>query len=183
MIVLKSYEETRVHFIQRIKERYNIILLEDEYDALLKQARDFDSIYKINSNTKLVLATIKGEKVFSIYKKGLKEKGGWGATKTRLLTCLKLNGNNFPCPHSLLRKGIKKEDFEIEMNLTISKVMELSKEIEKVGRKEFFLNNTSNQKLKKCAVLWYAKGVFDFHSAVKYIEYKLDEKRILDFVT
>ena len=182
----KSYEETREHFVQRLKERYDMDLTNDEYNKLVSRDFLYQNIYKVNGLTLVIWAKIKNKHVLCIYKK--KENrdflgGEYKGVKmpSRLVTCLKIN-DKMPVPFSLIREGFDKEKFEKEVNNVITQVVELSKEIGEVGKAEFFKNNKSHFLLKGMAVSWYLRGEISISAAINYIKYKIYENKIINIL-
>lgn len=70
----KKYQKSSLHFIQRVKERYNIEISIKEYNLLLnnKINRKFKGVYSKNSNNTLGVLKFKGIDVWVLYNSRLK---------------------------------------------------------------------------------------------------------------
>ncbi len=67
LYMTKPYEEVRQHFIQRLFERREIVMTEDEYDEFMES--DIVLFHKMNGYTSLAHAKFKGEKIWFLYNK------------------------------------------------------------------------------------------------------------------
>lgn len=182
----KDYKDTREHFIQRLKERYNIDLTEDEYDNLKSNKFIYQKLYNINSSTFLIWAKIKEQLVLCVYKKKENRSylgGKYSGVKmpSRLATCLMFE-QKLPCPVSLRKYGHTKETFEKAVNDAIADIMSAEFELQRVGSREFFMNKKINRHIKHMAYCWHIVARIDLNQVVKYIKYKISEDRILNLM-
>ena len=99
----------------------------------------------------------------------------------RLATCLRIE-HRLPCPISLLKLSYNKETFEVKVNEIINEVINLSHEISKEGKANFFKYNSSDMFLKKMANYWHLRGDIHINSIIEYIKYKHYEENILSML-
>ena len=67
-ITEKSYEDTREHFIERLKERYNLDMTHDEYDKIATE-KNFTFLIKKSSDGVIGTLNFKNTEVFIFYNK------------------------------------------------------------------------------------------------------------------
>jgi hypothetical protein len=181
MRIQRDPADVRAHFIQRLKERYNIDITEHEYDRLLKTSK-LHFLYRIRKTMSVVFIRIKGTPVLCLYQRKQKTHTITGVqVQARLVTCFTME-QRIPCPGILIKKGYNRENFEKDMNDIIKQVHELSYEFNKVGAKDFFLYNKSNRFLKAAAALWARKFEVKFDLLINYLEYKMFETKILNMI-
>ena len=65
-ILEKSYEDTREHFIERLKERYNLDMTNDEYDKIASE-KDYKFLIKKSRDGNVGIINFKNTEVYIFY--------------------------------------------------------------------------------------------------------------------
>ncbi len=185
LIIPKPYSEIRAHFIQRLKERYDVSITEDEYDDIIKKKPGWLMAYSLGSH-KLVWLRIKDKMVLCVYAKKSDYKPLNIHTPAKLVTCLELS-KRLPVPAYLIASGFDKYGgFDNEMDKLVGQVISLAEEHRRVGDREFFINNPAHQMLKGLAKHWNLKGYMKTETLVEYFADKYmkeNSKEVATFST
>jgi len=120
-----SEEHHMLHFMQRLHERFDIIMTQEQYLHLLKNVNsECVFIYPINGHNNVINTTIDGKEVWIIYGKS---RGAY--LRARFKTALVPFPNSFmPVPYHLARKNINKETFTEEAVKQYNDVMKFKTE-------------------------------------------------------
>jgi hypothetical protein len=153
----KTYEESRDHFIIRLKERYDIELSNNEYDELINNfikiySKNVHHMYKITYSRSLCCIKIKDAWVYCIWQKSHRESCGFNVTKSCFKTALKITDDvTLPVPRPLKRKGYTPKKFEADINDLIKDAYNARKILEEIGEKKFFTETNYNNATKGLA--------------------------------
>lgn len=161
---IKPYADIREHFIMRLKERYNIIITNDEYDEIVKN-NDYIRIYNLSFRRKLVWAKIKNENVLCIHNKKIKD-----IRESSLLTCLPFSQENrLPVPKIFGINDFDSINFEESVNIILKEVFTLLNDYYSMGTKNFFINHPTNINYKAIIHFWNKNGEIDLDRVIDYV--------------
>ncbi len=169
---IKPYEEIREHFILRLKERYDIVISEAEYDDILDEFKrnKFIKIYSLSYSRKVVWVEIKGKYVLCIYNKKVEFR------QYVLLTCLLLDKDlRIPMPKIFGINGFTSADFESVINNTISEALAAHNDMCEMGLKDFFTNHKVDKNCKSIVHFWAKNGVIEIDKIIGYVVDKYKE--------
>ncbi len=147
----KTYEQHFSHFKERLKERYNLDITEDEYNSLtIKKA-----YYKLKAHAVFVSVIHRGVSILVIY-----------SSRDKLFkTCLPLDLNNLPVPH-IFKSKFKRESFNDYLNNKIIELRNMS-HLKDLDERMLFTNHT-----KEIATLYYIISKRDIenniHDKIKF---------------
>jgi hypothetical protein len=158
----EQYEHHRSHFVQRLLERYNISITDQEYDELVKKKPGFKYLYKLNTVTSLCVLEIKGTKVWCLTSR--KNLFSNAALKTVLNPECR-----FPVPKKLSLMGVTSEEFTKHVDDFIKRVDALSETYRNLGQEQFYKTIQEDSKLKKAAKDYVRLGAFEINIAVRYV--------------
>lgn len=167
---IKPYEDIREHYIQRLKERYNIVISDEEYDAILDDVKknNFIKIYSLSFNRKIIWVKIRDKYVLSIYNKKVKN-----LRVGALLTCLELNESlRIPVPKMFGINGFKPIDFENSVNNIIKGAFDLLDDYNRMGTRDFFINYPADKHLKSLIYFWAKTGEIELDKVIDHLYHK-----------
>ncbi len=122
----RSFEEHYNHFSDRLKERYNLEITEEEYiDLVVKE-----NYYKLSSNATFCSTCFKGVEIVAVYDRVAK----------RFRTCLPYDINILPIPNTFIEKYIRRTYFNEFVNNKIKEVRELN-ELWLLDKKTLFMTH------------------------------------------
>ena len=166
---IELQNNSRAHFIIRLKERYDIQLSEQEYDDIIERQFKLNcpgkiNLYALTGSTNLYYIKIKNRWVLCVYV---------GGRAKRLKTALDVNGYA-PVPITLRRIGLTSGVFELEVNKIIEMAYSLIPVINSMSRKEFFVNHPENRHIKNMTMQLSIGKELSLYLIVKHIMYKYE---------